>query len=166
MEFDNRWSDLSQDPCNMSLGLALDGVNPFLDQSTKWSTWLVFLINYNFPPWLATKPFFLMLSLIIPENKSVTSDTIDVYLEPLFDDLEDLWKEIEAIQILRDGDSIQFTLRDSSLFMIHDLPAYGTFTILNVHGYHGCPTCIFRRNRLAINTNCFSPNSFHTCIYK
>ena len=57
-----------------------------------------------------------MLSLIIPGKKSVTSDTIDVYLEPLFDELAELWKRIEAIQILRDGHSIQFTLRDSLLF--------------------------------------------------
>jgi hypothetical protein len=105
----------------------------------------VFLINYNLPPWLATKPFFLMLSLIIPGKKSVTSDTIDVYLEPLFDELTELWKGIEAIQILRDNDSKEyFTLRASLLFMIHDLPAYGTLTSLNVHGYHGCSACIFK----------------------
>ena len=87
MEFDNIWLDFSQDPYNMRLGLALDGLNPFSYQSTKWSTWPVVLINYNFPPWLVTKPFFLMLSIIIPGNKIVTSDTIDVYLEPLFDEL-------------------------------------------------------------------------------
>ena len=29
MEFDNRWTDFSQDPFNMWFGLALDGVNPF-----------------------------------------------------------------------------------------------------------------------------------------
>ena len=92
MEFDNRWPDFFQDPRNMRLGLALDGVNPFSDQTTKWSTWPVFLINYNLPPWLATKPFFLMLLLIIPRKKSVTSDKIDVYLYPLYDELEKLWK--------------------------------------------------------------------------
>ena len=96
MEFDEKWPDFSQDPHNIRLGLALDGVNPFSDQSTKWSTWPVFLINYNLPPWLATKPFFLMLSLIIPIKKSVTSDTIDAYLEPLYDELMELWNGIEA----------------------------------------------------------------------
>jgi hypothetical protein len=35
MEFDNKWPNFSQDPCNIRLGLALDGVNPFSDQSTK-----------------------------------------------------------------------------------------------------------------------------------
>jgi len=29
MEFDNRWPDFVQDPHNIKLGLALDGVNPF-----------------------------------------------------------------------------------------------------------------------------------------
>ena len=71
------------------------------------------LIKYNLPPWLETKPFFLMLSLIIPGKKSVNSYTIDVYLEPLFDELVELWKGIEAIQMLRDNDSIEFTLRAS-----------------------------------------------------
>ena len=87
MEFDNKWPNFTQDPHNMRLGLALDGLNPFSNQSTKWSTWSMFLINYNLPPWLETKPFFLMLSLIIPGKKSVTSYTINVYLDPLFDEL-------------------------------------------------------------------------------
>jgi len=82
MEFYNRWLDFVEDPCNIRLGLALDGVNPFSYQSTKWSTWSVLLINYNLPPWLATKPFFLMLLSIIQGKWSVTSNTIDVYLEP------------------------------------------------------------------------------------
>jgi len=87
MEFDKAWPDFSQDPYNIRLGLALDGVNPFSNQSTKWSTWAMFLINYNLPPWLATKPFFLMLSLIIPGKKNVTSNTINTYLEPLYDEI-------------------------------------------------------------------------------
>ena len=99
MEFDSIWPDLSQYRHNMRLGLALDGVNLFSDQSTKWSTWKAFLINYNLPLGLETKPFFLMLSLIIPRNKSVTSDTIDVYLEPLFDEIAELWKGIESIHV-------------------------------------------------------------------
>ena len=88
----------------------------------------------------------------------MTSYTIDVYLEPLFDELVELWKGIEAIQILRDGHSIQFTLRASLLFTIHDLPAYGTLTSLNVHGYHGCPSSIF-------NTFVRHSSSLHKCTY-
>lgn len=75
---------------------------------------------------VSNQTLFFMLSLIILGKKSVTSDTIDVYLEPLFDELVELWKGIEAFQILKDGDSIQFTLRATLLFTIHDLPIYGT----------------------------------------
>jgi hypothetical protein len=51
---------------NVRLGLATDGVNPFSNQSLSHSTWPVILLNYNLPPWLVTKRFFLMLALIIP----------------------------------------------------------------------------------------------------
>ena len=118
----------------------------------------MFLINYNLPPWLTTKPFFLMLSLIIPGNKSVTFDTIDIYLEPLFDELVELWKGIEAIHVSRDNGSMQFTLRDSLLFVIHGLLAYGTLTSLNVHGYHGCTACIFK-------PFVRYSSSLHKCVY-
>ena len=44
---------------------------------------------------------------------SVTSNTIDVYLEPFFVEIAEYWKGIEAIQFLRDGHSIKITLRAS-----------------------------------------------------
>jgi hypothetical protein len=54
----------------------------------------------------------------------VNLDTIDVYLEPLYDEIIELWKGIEAIQFLNDGDSMKFTLRVLLLFSIHDLPTF------------------------------------------
>jgi hypothetical protein len=44
------------------------------------------------------------------------------------------------------------------LLTIHDLPAYGTLTSLNVHGYHGCSACIF-------NPFLRHSSSLHKCIY-
>ena len=98
----------------------------------------IFFINYNLPPWLTSDPFFLMLLLIIPRNKSVTSDTINVYLEPLYDEPMELWKGI------RDAHSIKFSLRSLLLFIIHGLLTRGTLTSLIVHGYCGCPACKFK----------------------
>jgi hypothetical protein len=72
---------------NIRMGLALDGVNPFSNQSLNHSMWPVVLLNYNLPPWLVTKRFFLMLALIIPGQESVTSENIDVYLALLIEDL-------------------------------------------------------------------------------
>jgi hypothetical protein len=41
-------------PRNVHLALAIDGVNPFKLTRSMWSTWLIMLLNYNFPPWLTT----------------------------------------------------------------------------------------------------------------
>ena len=61
-----RWPDFAREPRNLHLGLALDGMNPFADLSSRHSTWPVMTLNYNLPPWLVTKNFFVMLFLINP----------------------------------------------------------------------------------------------------
>ena len=72
----------------MRLGLALDGMNPFADLSTRHSMWPVMMVNYNLPPWLVTKNFFVMLSLIIPGKQFVNNSNIDVYMQPLVEEME------------------------------------------------------------------------------
>jgi hypothetical protein len=47
------------DSCNIKLRLTLDGVNPFGDLSLCHFTWPLALFNYNMPPWLVTKSYFL-----------------------------------------------------------------------------------------------------------
>jgi hypothetical protein len=68
------------EPRNVRFALALDGVNPFGNNSTTWSTWRVLLLNYNLPPWLQTKKPFVMLALLIPGPKSVMYKDVDVYM--------------------------------------------------------------------------------------
>jgi hypothetical protein len=79
------------------LGAAIDGINAYKSLPTKWSTWAVTVLNYNLPPHLITKPFHMMLSLIIPGKKQV--EDIDVFLEPLIDELQMLWKGVPAIDV-------------------------------------------------------------------
>jgi hypothetical protein len=81
---------------NIRMGLALDGINPFSNQSLSHSTWPVALLNYNLPPWLVTKRFFLMLALLIPGPESITVENIDMYLAPLIKELLMLWDGISA----------------------------------------------------------------------
>jgi len=59
-----------------------------------WSIWPVTILNYNLPPWFCTKKFFMMLTLLIYEKQSVNTEVFDVYLEPLVDELLELWKEV------------------------------------------------------------------------
>ena len=51
---------------NVYMGLVGDGVNPFGNQSVRHSSWPILIVLYNLPPWLATRKFFVSLSLIIP----------------------------------------------------------------------------------------------------
>jgi hypothetical protein len=56
---DATWPKFATKPHNVQLALAIDGVNPFSEKSNNWSSWLVLLFNYNFPPWFVTKHFLL-----------------------------------------------------------------------------------------------------------
>nr|GFC33596.1 hypothetical protein [Tanacetum cinerariifolium] len=60
------------------------------------------------------------MSMLIPGLK--TPVNIDVYLEPLIDELKDLWVGVDAYDALRKED---FTLRAALLWTINDFSAYG-----------------------------------------
>ncbi len=49
------------------------------------------LIPYNLPPWMCLKEPFWIMSMLILGPKSPGND-IDVYLQPLIDELKQLWK--------------------------------------------------------------------------
>ena len=48
------------------------------------------LVPYNLPPWLCMKQSSLILSLVIPGPTSL-GIAIDVYLQPLVEELRELW---------------------------------------------------------------------------
>ncbi len=81
--------------------MAINGVNPFGEKSSSWSTWLVLLFNYNLPSWLMTNNFFVMLALIIPGKESVRMQNIDVYMAPLIEQLQVLWKGVVAYDVVK-----------------------------------------------------------------
>ena len=84
---------------NICFGMALDGVNPFGNQSFSHSTWPVLLVNYNLFEWLVTRPFFIMFALLIPDRESMTLENINVYLTPLIEELLELLYGVPAIDL-------------------------------------------------------------------
>jgi hypothetical protein len=88
--FDILPPDFMADSRNVRLGLIADGFNPFGNMSTSQSTWPVLLVPYNLPPWMCMKQTSFILSLVIPGPSSPGMD-IDVYLQPLIDELLELW---------------------------------------------------------------------------
>jgi hypothetical protein len=65
-ELEEEHKILREDPRVVRLGLAMDGMNPFSNNSTSHSTWPILLVNYNLPPWMAIQKRHIILSAIIP----------------------------------------------------------------------------------------------------
>jgi hypothetical protein len=57
------------------------------------------VLNYNLPPHLITKPFHMMLALLISRKKQV--EDIDVFLEPLIDEYVEFWKGVQGMDVSR-----------------------------------------------------------------
>ncbi|CAL9029977.1 unnamed protein product, partial [Prunus brigantina] len=81
---------------------------------------------------------FIMLTLLISFPKQPEND-IDVYLEPLIDDLKSLWDGIRGVYDAHIGE--YFTLRGVLLWTVNDFAAYGNLSDCVVKGYKNCPIC-------------------------
>ena len=134
--------DFSSDFRNIHLGMCVDGLNP---HSQKWSThslWPILLLNYNIPPWLTIKNFFIMLCLLIPGPDAVTAGNIDVFLSPLIEELRELWVEgVMCNDAACWRGETRFRLRAMLLWCVHDFPAYAMMAGTSNKGYCACPVC-------------------------
>ena len=143
-----------RDPRDIHLGLALDGMNPYSEKRSTQSLTPVIVFNYNLPPWMVTKKYFVMLCLLIPTKLSLTGSNFDVFIQPLVDELQQLWRH-EGV-LTRDARAYMgmshFKLRAVLMWTLHDFPAYGLISGLTTKGFKGCPVCgphtISRRSRI------------------
>ncbi|XP_060186727.1 uncharacterized protein LOC132616141 isoform X3 [Lycium barbarum] len=120
-KFDFTFPEFSQDPHNVRLALASDGFNPFGHMSANHSIWPVVLIPYNTPPWVCMKQSNFILSMIIP-GKRMPGNDIDVYLQPLIDELKELWDGVQTFDALS---TETFKMRAALMWTISDFPGYG-----------------------------------------
>ena len=65
-DMEEKWPHFKEEPHNLRISLAVDGVNPFAQMRSIYTMWPVFVINNNIPPWLSIKRENIMLSMIIP----------------------------------------------------------------------------------------------------
>ena len=128
---DERWPEFAQEARHLHLGLAMDGVIPFGQRSTTYSVWPVVVVNYNIPPWLTTKKGHLILSLLMPGRYKVKN--MDVYLQPLVDELKKLWSGIEVVDKSKRHDRQIVDIRGILMWTMHDYPGYGECSgIINI----------------------------------
>ena len=123
---------------NIRLGLASDGFNPFRTMSIAYSTWPVVLIPYNLPPWLCMKQPFFILSVLIDGPKG-PGNKIDVYLQPLIDELKELW--YDGVNTFDASTNQMFQLHAALLWTINDFPAYANLSSWSTKGALACPNC-------------------------
>lgn len=120
---EDTWPEFKDEPRHLRLGLATDGVNPFGVRSTSWSTWPVVVVNYNLPPWEATKKGNILLSLLIPGKHKVKN--MDVYLEPLIEELHELWRGVTVMDVSRPTLDRRAIIKGILLWTLHDYPGLG-----------------------------------------
>ena len=137
-DFDKNHNSFASDPCNVRLGLASDGFNPFGNMSTSYSMWPVILVPYNLPPWKCMKDPFFMMTLLIPGRKAPGID-IDVFLRPLIDELKELWDT--GVETYDASSEQNFQLHAALLWTIHDFPAYAILSGWSTKGKLACLAC-------------------------
>ncbi|CAA7059754.1 unnamed protein product [Microthlaspi erraticum] len=149
-QMNNKYPDFASEPRNVRLGLSTDGFNPFSMKNSTYSCWPVLMVNYNMAPDLCMKEENVMLTLLIP-GPHQPGNSIDVYLEPLIEDLQHLWTNGETAY---DASSkTTFTLKAMLLWTISDFPAFGNLAGCKVKGKMGCPVCGKNTDSLWL-TNC------------
>ena len=82
-------------------------------------------------------PANCFMALLIPGPKSPGKD-FDVFLEPLIEDLIDLWKGVRTFDACTGK---KFDLRAAVLWCIHDYPALSTLSGRTTKGYYACIHC-------------------------
>ena len=124
------------------MALVTDGFNPNSDKRGTYSIWPIMLMNYNIAPWLTTKNYFIMLAVLIPGPKSITSEHFDVFIEPLIEELLDLWTYgVYCLDVAQYKQSSHFVLKAMVIWTIGDFPAYGMLAGCTTNGFVGCPVC-------------------------
>ncbi|XP_052736699.1 uncharacterized protein LOC128197891 [Vigna angularis] len=139
-KFDLMHPQFALDPRNVRLGLATEGFNPYGNLSTNQSIWPVVLIPYNLPPWMCMKQSSFILSMIIPGKRAPGND-IDVYLQPLIEELKELWNI--GIKTFDSYGNEVFDMRATILWTISDFLGLGTLSGRNTHTGLACPRCNF-----------------------
>ena len=137
--FDENYQDFASEPRNVRLGLCADGFTPYGQMAAPYSCWPVIVTPYNLPPEMCMTTPYMFLTLIIPGPHNPKSK-IDVYLQPLIDELKVLWEAgVETYDI---STKSNFKMRAALMWTINDFPAYGMLSGWNTSGKLACPYCM------------------------
>jgi hypothetical protein len=122
---------------SVRFALSTDRMNSFGDLSSLHNTWPVILTIYNLPPLICQKHRYLLLTMLIFGPKQHGND-IDVFLEPLMEDMKKLWEE--GVEMM-DASLRKFTLKAIIFVIITDYPSLFSLS-RKIKGKTSCVVCI------------------------
>ncbi|KAL0313629.1 UNVERIFIED_CONTAM: hypothetical protein Sradi_5762200 [Sesamum radiatum] len=129
--FDQTYPSFAIEPRNVRLALSTDGFNPHNQGSRPYSCWPVIVTPYNLPPWMCMDRPYMFLTLLVPGPKS-PGRSLDVYLQPLIDELNILWNVgVETYDVSKKQN---FQMKAALMWTISDFPAYGMLSGWSTHG--------------------------------
>ncbi|KAL0427387.1 UNVERIFIED_CONTAM: hypothetical protein Slati_2913500 [Sesamum latifolium] len=119
--FDRTHPDFAAEPLNVRLGLCTDGFAPHGQYGHTYSCSPIILTPYNLPLGMCMSSKYMFLTMVIP-GRSNPKRLIDVYLEPLIDELQNLW---HVGVLTRDNARDEtFMMHAALIWTVNDLPAY------------------------------------------
>jgi hypothetical protein len=84
---------------------------------------------------------FVMLTMLMPGPRSVNWKTFDVFIQPVVDELVELWEGVVVKDAaVQEGEQLKL-VRAILLWCVHDYPAYGMVSGHVTKGYRGCVCC-------------------------
>ena len=137
--FDRTHPSFASEPRNIRLGLCADGFAPHGQYGKTYSCWPVIVTPYNLPPGMCMKSPYMFLTLICPGPNNPKKN-IDVYLQPLIEELKQLWDVGEETYDVSRKE--KFTMKAALMWTVNDFPAYGMLSGWSTSGLLGCPICM------------------------
>ena len=65
-DIEEKWPHFKEEPQNIKISLAIDGVNPYGEMRSIYLVWPIFVINNKIPLWMSKKRKHIMLEMIFP----------------------------------------------------------------------------------------------------
>jgi hypothetical protein len=134
--FDKSHPKFAKEVWNVRLGLYTDGFLPFSMFGKQYSCWPVIVTPYNLPPWMCMKDPVIFLTIIIQRPKN-PKHKVDVYLQPLIDELNKLW--CEGVPTYDISKKQNFQLQAALLWTINNFPTYVMLSGWSTTGKVVCP---------------------------
>ncbi|KAL0289879.1 UNVERIFIED_CONTAM: hypothetical protein Scaly_2688900 [Sesamum calycinum] len=135
------WSNYNQDGVhddaklrNVRLGLCTNGFALHRQYGRMYSYWPIILTPYNLPLRMSMSSEYMFLMMVI-HDPSNPKYLIDVYLEPLIEELQNLC-------YIYNAKNETFMMRAVLMWTVNDLPAYSMAFGWNTAGLRGCLVCM------------------------